>query len=382
VVRNLRICAPGRWIADNVSKPSWLRIASESANRVAKFWFCGLNKRYSRGVTGTAPGDALPQGRRADLPVRRVTVNSIVALNMAYFRKAAGLTQEELGERLGWGKSVVSTAERSWDARRVRNFSADDLIGITVALQIPLAALFLPPEDDGTAFRYVVDIPGSKDGELRDLLTYVFPGYEGNSPAMSAYRKRLIAAMAGRQQSAGGPLDLARMDFPVPVTEALRQRVRGEASPVPGTAGTETEGILEEARRQAEQITMEAAAAAMALEQDAQERHRQAVGSLSQTRDDLECQITELRAYETDYRTRLQTYIEGQLLELYTPETRQLAERRIREVLERVTAGGVPGASALLLREDGTYAVLRYPPGNQDRADAEQSPTAAEDSKR
>ena len=30
----------------------------------------------------------LTQGQRADLPVRRVTVNSIVALNMAYFRKA------------------------------------------------------------------------------------------------------------------------------------------------------------------------------------------------------------------------------------------------------------------------------------------------------
>jgi hypothetical protein len=34
------------------------------------------------------------------------------------------------------------------------------------------------------------------------------------------------------------------------------------------------------------------------------------------------------------------------------------------------------------LREDGTYTVLRYPLGNQDRADAEQSPTAAKDSER
>src|SRR5580704_12647707 len=134
-----------------------------------------------------SPG-GLTHGQRSDLPVRRVTVNSIVALNLAYFRKAAGLTQEELGERIGWGKSVVSTAERSWDAKRVRSFSAEDLVGIAVALQVPLAALFLPPEDDGTAFRYVLDMPGPEEREPDDLLTYVFPTYGGDSPVMNAYR--------------------------------------------------------------------------------------------------------------------------------------------------------------------------------------------------
>ena len=147
--------------------PSLRANASESANRVAKFWFCGLSGDTGHGVDELQPGNALPQGQRADLPVRRVTVNSIVALNLAYFRKAAGLTQEELGERIGWGKSVVSTAERSWDAKRVRSFSAEDLIGIAARVQVPLAALFLPPEDDGTAFRYVLDMPGSEDEELR-----------------------------------------------------------------------------------------------------------------------------------------------------------------------------------------------------------------------
>ena len=91
----------------------------------------------------------LPQERGADLPVRRVTVNSLVAFNLAFFRKAAELTQEELGERLGWGNTVVSTAERSWDARRVRSFSVEDLMDIAMALGVPVAALFLPPEDHG-----------------------------------------------------------------------------------------------------------------------------------------------------------------------------------------------------------------------------------------
>jgi hypothetical protein len=311
-----------------------------------------------------------------------VTVNQLVAYNMAYFRKAAGLGQQEFGEPLGWSVASVSAAERSWDSKRIKKFDADEIVQIAYVLGVPLNALFLPPEDHGTAVRYVLKTRGSEDRDLSDLGADVFPAAAHDSAAMSAYRKRLIAARAGSQQPARGPLDLTSMDFPVPLTEALRHRARGEASPVPGKAGTETEEILEEARRQAEQITMEAAAAAMALEQDAQERHRQAMGSLLQTRDDLECRINDLRAYEIDYRTRLQTYIEGQLLELYTPETRQLAERRIREVLEHAVAGGVPGASALLLREDGTYAVLRYPPGHQDRADAEQSPAAAEDGER
>ena len=113
------------------------------------------------------PPGGLTQGQHADLPVRRVTVNSIVALNMAYFRKAAGLTQEELGERIGWGKSVVSTAERSSDAKRVRNFSAEDLIAISTALGVPMAALFLPPEDDGVAVRYVIGT--AAEDKYRDL---------------------------------------------------------------------------------------------------------------------------------------------------------------------------------------------------------------------
>lgn len=306
------------------------------------------------------PGNALPQGQRADLPVQRVTVNSIVALNLAYFRKAAELTQEELGERIGWGKSVVSTAERSWDAKRVRSFSAEDLIGITAALQIPLAALFLPPEDDGTVFRYVLDTPGSEEREVADLLTYVFPAFQGDSLVMNAYRKRVIAAGASRRAA-----DL--FDPTGHEIDDIIGQARRETDELLGDAGGASELPLEEAIPTAEQITADARARAAALVRDAQELVRQALG-----------RVDDLRAFERDYRTKLQTYVEGQLLELYTPETQQLAERRIKEVLKRAAAGQVLGVSALLLREDGTYGTLHYPPGSQDRAEEEQGPAAAE----
>jgi transcriptional regulator with XRE-family HTH domain len=312
-------------------------------------------------VDDLEPGNALRQGQRADLPVQRVTVNSIVALNLAYFRKAAGLTQEELGERIGWGKSVVSTAERSWDAKRVRSFSAEDLIGIAAALQVPLAALFLAPEDDGTAFRYVLDTPGSEEREVADLLTYVFPAFQGDSRVMNAYRKRVIAAGASRRAA-----DL--FDPTGHEIDDIIERARREPGELLRDAGGDSELPLEEAIRTAEQITADARARAAALVRDAQELVRQALG-----------RVDDLRAFERDYRTRLQAFVEGQLLELYTPETRPRAERMIEEVCKRAAEGGVLGVTALILREDGTYGMLQYPPGSQDRAGAEQAPASGED---
>ena len=126
--------------------------------------------------------------------------------------------------------------------------------------------------------------------------------HEGDSPVMNAYRKRLIAA-------------------------------------------TVSDGEPAESRESDEQARL------------------QVIGTLAHARAELERRIDDLRAFEREYRTRLQTYVEGQLLELYTPETRPLAERRIKEVLERAAAGGALGVSALVLREDGTYAALHYPPG-------------------
>ena len=240
----------------------------------------------------------LPSADRLLLPERTVTVNQVVAYNVAFYRKAAGLTQEELGARLGgWSAASVSAAERSWDSSRVKKFDADEITAIAAALGVPVIAFFLLPEDDGTAVRYVVHLPGSEAGRHLDYAAAVLPALDIDSPALAAFRQRLIAAG-----------ETGQVDF----NEPLR-------------AG-----------------------------------------------DELQRRITDLRDFEREYRTRLQAYIEGQLLELYTPETRQLGERRIKEVLERAAAGGVLGVTALLLQEGGTYSMLHYPPGRQDGAEAEQ----------
>ncbi len=126
-----------------------------------------------------------PGGSYAELPGRRITPNQIVAWNLNYFRKVAELTQEEFGHLVGWSKAIVSAAERSWDSKRVRQFSADDIVRITTALGIPVIAMFLPPDDDGVNERYHIDLPrdspfgGGAQGfqcyQMHDLMLHVVP---------------------------------------------------------------------------------------------------------------------------------------------------------------------------------------------------------------
>jgi DivIVA domain-containing protein len=91
---------------------------------------------------------------------------------------------------------------------------------------------------------------------------------------------------------------------------------RREADETLGRARREAEDILGKARRQSEQIVSEARARAESLERDAQDRHRQAMGSLVQQREELERMVDDLNAFEREYRSRLKAYLEGQLREL------------------------------------------------------------------
>lgn len=168
-----------------------------------------------------------------------MSISQLVAYNLGFFRRAAGIDQRKIGKLLGWSAASVSAAERSWESKRTKVFDADEVMQIAAALGVPLAALFLPPEDHGTVVRYIVHRRGCEDIDFSDLQEYVFPARGGDSPAMGAYRQRLIAARADRQQPADshptGSLEhLSKMDFPVPLKEALRRKVRGEGNPVLG----------------------------------------------------------------------------------------------------------------------------------------------------
>jgi len=116
----------------------------------------------------------------ADLPGLHITPNQVVAYNMAYWRRMAGLSQSDLADRLNrarghqtWTNASVSAAERSWDGRRMRQFDADTILALATALGVPISAMFLPPEDDGVRRRYLMDLPDvtgtARCIDMRDL---------------------------------------------------------------------------------------------------------------------------------------------------------------------------------------------------------------------
>ena len=222
-------------------------------------------------------------GADQGLPGRSASVNQLVGYNMKWFRKAAGITQEEMGRRLGgWSKGVVSAAERSWDSDRVRQFDADEIVAIAQVLDIPVIGLLLPPPDSGTGSDYVF-AAGPARMSSDDLLHQVVPDYQGNTKAMIAFRERVLQV--------GG----ARFMEPI-------QR--------------EAERILLQARDHAHQFVLESREAAEGLERDAQDRYRQAMDSLIERRQELERRVDDLRAFEREYRLRQIAYLEGLLSDL------------------------------------------------------------------
>jgi DivIVA domain-containing protein len=68
--------------------------------------------------------------------------------------------------------------------------------------------------------------------------------------------------------------------------------------------------------QQRDRILSEAREHATRLVREAEEKQRQTLGSLEQERSLLERKIDELRAFEREYRSRLKSYLEGQLREL------------------------------------------------------------------
>lgn len=151
-------------------------------------------------------------GQDGDGRFKIVEANQIVAYNLSYYRRKAGLTQEELGERIGWSKVVVSSAERSWHSNRPRQFTANDLVALSDALGIPLQAFLLPPPDDGHGSTYLLTQDGG-DLSMADLMQAVVTDPGQDTPVLDAYRTRYVAAT----RRYGGT------DFGDQVAEAMRE---------------------------------------------------------------------------------------------------------------------------------------------------------------
>jgi len=167
-----------------------------------------------------------------EIPGEHKTINQIVAWNIAWFRKAAGLTQEELGRRVGRSKRNISADERSWDGGHTREFNAHEIVNYAVALGVPIGAFFLPPEDDGRDVRYLFH-PHEQGADcmgMADLMAAGLSDSEDDSEAMSAYRRRFLNASA-RYLDEGWQDEIASWLRPLKGPEALEEgayRLRGQ----------------------------------------------------------------------------------------------------------------------------------------------------------
>lgn len=94
---------------------------------------------------------------------------------------------------------------------------------------------------------------------------------------------------------------------------AMAQRLHDEYV----TAGAnERDRIVAEAETKAAGLVSGAEAAARKTTSDAEETKRKTLAELDRQRTGLESEIEKLRGFERDYRTRLRTYIQGQLKDL------------------------------------------------------------------
>lgn len=94
---------------------------------------------------------------------------------------------------------------------------------------------------------------------------------------------------------------------------AAAEQVARDAHAHAEQARQEATKTVADARAAAEQIVKEAQGRAAGLDKEAQQRYNDIVGTLETKRDALQVRIDELQQFDRDYRSRLRTFMRGQL---------------------------------------------------------------------
>ena len=303
----------------------------------------------------------------------------VVAYNMAYYRRVAGWTQEQLGEPLGWSKVAVSAAERSWDGKRIRQFDADLIADLAGILEVPIAALFMPPEDDMVTCRYVI---GSDDTDetatMRWLLSHAIP--EPTEPTgaddpetMRVYEDRLVTAMNKYFEPAAAEMVAERLKKRAAeqqLAAALRD-ARASRENLDSFYGWIDE-LIGDNRLLQQFLTemLKATPEGQALIEQEDRRERLERGEPTPEDDELTPEQRRrvwegLPAAERDWQEKLAPVSE-ELFGERGPVNRGQLDQLIAEARKRGIEG--PNAARVLLRHDGTYELVRpYPEGQAER---------------
>ncbi|WP_395154775.1 hypothetical protein [Ilumatobacter sp.] len=122
----------------------------------------------------------------------KITPNQIVAYNLTVARQLRGWTQEkaavELEPYVGarWSKATFSSAERSIDGRRIRQFTADEIVALSRCFGVPIGFFFMPPRpsESETPVRFATAENDDYGLSLAELLDAIF-GTPGEREIMS-----------------------------------------------------------------------------------------------------------------------------------------------------------------------------------------------------
>jgi transcriptional regulator with XRE-family HTH domain len=115
------------------------------------------------------------------------TASQVVAHNVTRARELRGLTQAEVAERLTrftgarWSQTAVAQAEGSVSGIRVRQFTANELVGLARTFDLPVLFFFLPP-DDGVGRLVTADVKGGLPWEY---LVMLLLGHRGSFPVLA-----------------------------------------------------------------------------------------------------------------------------------------------------------------------------------------------------
>ena len=143
--------------------------------------------------------------RRGERDQRAFTPNQVVAQRIAFARQLRGWTQEEAADRLEpylgakWSAATFSIVERSIDGKRIRQFTADELVALSRAFDVPIGWWFTPSWGDETALVVTPDAPDGLPSQLMvDVVMGDVNGFEAwaNELLLWASNQRVIVETA------------------------------------------------------------------------------------------------------------------------------------------------------------------------------------------
>ena len=160
------------------------------------------------------------------------TPNQLVARRITDARELRGWTQEQAAEELApflgmkWSPATFSIVERSIDGKRIRQFSADEIVALSRAFSVPVSFWFTPfPGDEHSSVR----TPDAPDGTSPQVM---IEALIGSSEGFEIWANEMLgwgSSVVVRVEEATGKLVSQRRSAPdlSPIVESLA-RLRAE----------------------------------------------------------------------------------------------------------------------------------------------------------